>query len=189
MTIEVNDKKYNVDVVNTSEDMKKGLQGIKEMPEDEGMLFVFDEPQTVGFWMKDTLIPLDIVFINEDLEVVSIYHGEPNNNDVVEEDNIKYVLEVNSNSGINEGDDVELNQEKDIESGKMLVLTQSGESQMELEGGERIFSRSNTKVLIKQAKRAEKSKSDSDYKRLGKSMFKYLHIQNNSKAEFVEIKD
>ena len=67
MIIEVNDKKYNVDVVNTSEDMKKGLQGIKEMPEDEGMLFVFDEPQTVGFWMKDTLIPLDIVFINEDL--------------------------------------------------------------------------------------------------------------------------
>ena len=49
MIIEVNDKKYNVDVVNTSEDMKKGLQGIKEMPEDEGMLFVFDEPQTVGF--------------------------------------------------------------------------------------------------------------------------------------------
>ena len=71
--------------------------------------------------MKDTLIPLDIVFINEDLEVVSIYHGEPNNNDVVEEDNIKYVLEVNSNSGINEGDDVELNEEKDIESGKISL--------------------------------------------------------------------
>lgn len=60
---------------------------------------------------------------------------------------------------------------------------------MELEGGERIFSRKNTKVLIKQAKKANNSKSDSDYKRLGKSMFKYLKIQDNNEPEFVELKD
>lgn len=189
MIIEVNDTKYDVDVATTSEEMSKGLQGVKEMAKDKGMLFVFDEPQTVGFWMKDTLIPLDIVFINKELEVISIYKGKPEDKRIVEEDNVLYVLEVNINSGISEGDDVELDEEKDDETGKMLVLTQAGESQMELEGGERIFSRTNTKVLIKQAKRADGSKSDSDYKRLGKSIFKYLNVQDNNKPEFVEVKD
>jgi hypothetical protein len=46
---------------------------------------------------------------------------------------------------------------------------------MELEGGERIFSRKNTKVLIKYAKKAYKTKEDKDYKALGKRLFKFLH--------------
>lgn len=139
--------------------------------------------------MKDTEIPLDIIFIDEDLEVLSIYKGQPNNQDIVEEDNVKYVLELNINSGVSVGDEVELEDEDDNEIGKMIVLTSNGESQMELEGGERIFSRKNTKILIKQAKKADVSKSDSDYKRLGKSMFKYLKIQDGNDPEYVELKD
>lgn len=139
--------------------------------------------------MKDTEIPLDIIFIDEDLEVLSIYKGQPNNQDIVEEDNVKYVLELNINSGVSVGDEVELEDEDDNEIGKMIVLTSNGESQMELEGGERIFSRKNTKILIKQAKKADVSKSDSDYKRLGKSMFKYLKIQDGNDPEYVKLKD
>lgn len=45
--------------------------------------------------MKDTEIPLDIIFINEDFEVLSIYQGEPGNKNIAEEDNVKFVLEVN----------------------------------------------------------------------------------------------
>lgn len=139
--------------------------------------------------MKDTEIPLDIIFIDEDLEVLSIYKGQPNNQDIVEEDNVKYVLELNINSGVSVGDEVELEDEDDDEVGKMIVLASNGETQMELEGGERIFSRKNTKILIKQAKKADVSKSDSDYKRLGKSMFKYLKIQDGNDPEYVELKD
>ena len=139
--------------------------------------------------MKDTEIPLDIIFIDEDLEVLSIYKGQPNNQDIVEEDNVKYVLELNINSGVSVGDEVELEDEDDNEIGKMIVLASNGETQMELEGGERIFSRKNTRVLIKQAKKADVSKSDSDYKRLGKSMFKYLKIQDGNDPEYVELKD
>ena len=69
MRIEIGDKKYNVEVAQTDEEKTKGLQGKKELAEDEGMLFIYDEPQTVGFWMQDTDIPLDIVFIDEDFEV------------------------------------------------------------------------------------------------------------------------
>ena len=50
--------------------------------------------------MKDTNIPLDIIFIDEDFEVISIYKGMPNSEEVVEEDDVKFVLEVNQNSGI-----------------------------------------------------------------------------------------
>ena len=139
--------------------------------------------------MKDTEIPLDIIFIDEDLEVLSIYKGQPNNQDIVEEDNVKYVLELNINSGVSVGDEVELEDEDDDEVGKMIVLASNGETQMELEGGERIFSRKNTRVLIKQAKKADLSKTDADYKRLGKSMFKYLKIQDGNDPEYVELKD
>lgn len=49
MKVEINDKEYDVKVATTSNEMSKGLQNVKELPEDEGMLFIFEEPQTVGF--------------------------------------------------------------------------------------------------------------------------------------------
>nr|DAK03441.1 MAG TPA: hypothetical protein [Bacteriophage sp.] len=45
--------------------------------------------------MKDTKVPLDIIFIDEDMEVISIYKGEPESTRMAEEDNVKFVLEVN----------------------------------------------------------------------------------------------
>src|SRR5574344_3154041 len=111
--IEINNKKYKCKVAESNEDRIKGLQGVEDMPKDEGMLFVFEKPQTVDFWMKDTLIPLDIIFINEDGEVISIYKGKPKDETMAEEDNVKYVLELNQNSGVKEGDEVDMeNNEK-----------------------------------------------------------------------------
>ena len=59
---------------------------------------------------------------------------------------------------------------------------------MELEGGERIFSRANTKTLIKFAKKAYSTQSDNDFKALGKRVFKFLDIQDNNEPEYVSIK-
>lgn len=186
MQLTINDKNFQVKIAKTEEELAKGLQGVKELAEDEGMLFVFDEPQTVQFWMKDTLIPLDICFINEDLQITSIYHGKPKDETKVEEDEVLYVLEISPNTGVKEGDEVVFEGE---EKQPMKVLLPNGETQMEIQGGERIFSRVFTKRLIHWAKRAERSKSDSDYKHLGKMMFKELKAQDTREPEYVNLPD
>ena len=162
--IRIGNKEYNVKEATTPEDKAKGLSGVESLPEDEGMLFIFDPPEDVKFWMKDTLIPLDIIFINEDQEVVKVHQGIPNDETLIEVPNIAYVLEVNANS----------------------VLAQDGSEQYSLWGEERIFSRKNTKVLVRKAKKADQSKLDKDYKALGKYMFKCIKIQDNREPEYVD---
>lgn len=192
--IEIGGKQYKVELAETEAEKEEGLQGIKNLPDDQGMLFVYNEPQTVGFWMKDTLVPLDIIFIDEDQEVISIYQGKPEDKTIVEEDNVKYVLEVNQNSGIEEGDELEFedSEEEDKSNSKqppMQVIAPDGSVQMELQGGERIFSRRSTKILIKKAKKAEASKLDKDYKALGRYIFQELDRQDGRKPEYVQSKD
>lgn len=186
-TIEIGDKQYNVKIAKTEEEKTKGLMNIEELPENEGMLFVYDEPQTVEFWMKDTKIPLDIIFIDQDYEVISIYQGKPDDTTIVEEDNVQFVLEVNQNSGIKEGDELYIDDEDESDSKlpAMQVLAPDGSTQMELQGGERIFSRKSTKVLIRKAKKAERTKLDKDYKSLGLYIFKELDRQDGRKPEYV----
>ena len=186
MKIEIGDKEYNVEVARTEEEKVKGLQEKESLGEDEGMLFVYDEPQEIAFWMKDTAIPLDIVFMDEDGEVISVKQGQPYGETLLEEDGVMYVLEVNQNSGIQPGDELDIEDDDDDKQPVMKVLAPDGSTQMELEGGERIFSRKNTKTLIKMAKRAYSSELDKDYKALGKKVFKYLHIQDTNTPEYVD---
>lgn len=186
--VEIGDKEYNLREARTKEERAKGLSGIKELPKDEGMIFYFDEPQTVSFWMKDTLIPLDIIFINSDNEVISVHEGKPNDETPITEKNVKYVIEVNVNSEITEGDELEFEDDSD----KMLVLDQDGNVQMELEGGERIFSRISTKVMIRKAKKALSFKDDKEKyeklcKSLGKYVFKELKAQDSRDPEYVKL--
>lgn len=184
--IELGDNTYKVEVVEDPEDMEKGLSNRKTLGEDEGMLFDFKEVRPeVSFWMKDTYIPLDIIFINDDDEVIKVYKGEPNDETLVTVKDVRYVVELNQDSGIKKGDELDFNPKE--EGPVMKVLAPDGSTQMELKGGERIFSRKNTKTLIRMAKRANQSKSDADYKKLGKRMFKYIHTQDTNKPEYVEV--
>lgn len=57
----------------TAASRQKGLMNRKSMPEDAGMIFVFEEEEPLSFWMKNTLIPLDIVFVNAKGEVVAVH--------------------------------------------------------------------------------------------------------------------
>lgn len=181
-TIHIGDKEYNVKEAHTEEEKRKGLQGVTELPKNEGMLFFFDEPQEVSMWMQNTLIPLDIIFINEDDEVIKVVQGVPNDETPIVVQDTLYVLEVNVNSGIKEGDELEIEDDGPI----MKVLAQDGTSQMSLFGGERIFSRKNTVVLIRKAKKADKTKSENDLRALGRYMFKCIKGQDERPAEYVK---
>ena len=180
--IHIGNKEYKVQEAHTEEEKEKGLQGVSSLPEDQGMLFFFEEPQEVSMWMKNTLIPLDIIFINEDNEVIKVAQGEPNDETPIIAQDTLYVLEVNQKSGIKEGDELEIQDEGPI----MKVLAQDGSSQMDLWGGERIFSRKNTVVLIRKAKKAALTNSDKDIKALGRYMFKCIKGQDERPNEYVK---
>lgn len=189
--ISINNKQYNVGEAKTEEERKEGLKNYTELKEDSGMLFYMpDEKQQYTFTMKGMKIPIDIVFINQDDEVVAVYENcQPDQDDITntteymeEDDYIAYILEVNPNSGIKIGDSLDFEENTPI----MKVLALDGSAQMELFGGERIFSRKNTRILIKKAKKAAKSLSDNDYKALGKYMFKCIKVQDERKPEYVD---
>ena len=186
--IKVGDKKYKVKVAQTDSEQETGLSGITELPEDEGMLFSFDDTEEISVWMKDTHIPLDIIFIDLDMIVKAVYQGIPESRELMTENDISFVLEVNTNSGIKVGDEVEFEPDTQVKSDKMTVLNVDGTSQMELDGGERIFSRVSTKVLIKKAKKAKAFNRESDFKALGRYIFKELDAQDNREPEYVESK-
>jgi uncharacterized membrane protein (UPF0127 family) len=64
-----------VEVVQTPEDRGRGLQNRQSMGKDEGMLFIFPRAQHQSFWMKDTLIPLDMIWIDHHKKIVFIIHN------------------------------------------------------------------------------------------------------------------
>jgi len=59
-------------IADTPQKQEKGLMFVKDLPENQGMLFVFDQESDQVFWMKNTLIDLDIVFIAPDKTVTSV---------------------------------------------------------------------------------------------------------------------
>lgn len=113
--ITVSGDTYKVLIAQTEEEKEQGLQGVESLEPDEGMLFDYSEelPTELSFWMKDTLIPLDIIFINEKGIVIEVSEGEPLSEEAIvcSGQPIMAVLELLQNSGIKEGDMVELAEE------------------------------------------------------------------------------
>lgn len=191
INITIGDKQYKVKEAKTEQEKQHGLIGTAELPEDEGMLFYMDDELSQQvFTMKGMEIPIDIIFINQDQEVISVSKDcKPGQKYVIsttenieEGDYIAYVLEVNPDSGIKVGDVLEFEGDSPV----MKVLFPDGTEQMALYGGERIFSRKNTKILIKKAKKAALTQDGSDYKALGKYMFKCIKIQDERDPEYVQ---
>ncbi len=64
-------------IADTPQKTEKGLMFVKNLPEDEAMLFVFDQENTQYFWMKNTLIDLDILFLNPEGKINELYERVP----------------------------------------------------------------------------------------------------------------
>ena len=191
--IEIADKEYKVLIAETEEERIQGLGNVESMDDDEGMLFIMPEDQgQVVFNTEEMEFDIDLVFINQDDEVYNVVLGKAHSSEPIistpesEEGRTKYVLEVNANSGIKVGDDLEFSPEKKV---KMHILDENGNVQGVLQGNERIFSRPNTKTLIKFAKKAVSTELDRDYRELGKRVFKFIKTQDNNGAEYVELKN
>jgi uncharacterized protein len=89
---------YFLEVADTSKERELGLMCRNYLPVNSGMLFVFDSEEKQSFWMKNTLIPLDILFLNDEKKIVSIYqNAEPMRVDLLYRSIIpvKYVIELN----------------------------------------------------------------------------------------------
>ncbi|TGM56979.1 DUF192 domain-containing protein [Leptospira adleri] len=97
ITIYVDEHPLRVEVVNTPSDRARGLMYRKSMGENEGMLFVFSEPDYLSFWMKNTWIPLSIAYFNRDKRITDIHNMKPNQTKELyhSSEKVLYALEVN----------------------------------------------------------------------------------------------
>lgn len=190
--VNIGNKTYNCQLAKTEEEHKQGLMNVEYLAPDEGMLFEFKKESTYEFWMKNTSLDLTQISINSDDEVEYVYQAIPNDETLIPFNNCKYLLEVNRTTDIQKGDEFEIDDSDDLNKYVMKVLAPDGSTQMNLQGGERIFSRISTKKMIKQAKKANSVRDDEILfdracRKLGKICLKELYAQNHRDQEFVQV--
>lgn len=88
---------FTVEIADTDAERAQGLMHVPSMPRFNGMLFVFDQPQRAVFWMENTLIPLDMLFIDDRGVVQSVHENAvPLDRTPIDGgEGIRYVLEIN----------------------------------------------------------------------------------------------
>ena len=109
--------KIKVEIADDEQEQTQGLMFREKLNKNEGMLFVFENEQEQIFWMKNTLTPLDMVFIGENFEIVDIKSAVPCKEEPCEiyksSKPAKYVLELNLNftarNSVKTGDRIILN--------------------------------------------------------------------------------
>lgn len=98
--------KLTIEVADTKSSRELGLSGRQAMGKEDGMLFVFDVPGRYGFWMKDMLFPLDIIWINQNGFVVEVErNAKPDSypKTYMNASPASYVLELNAGVAEQEG--------------------------------------------------------------------------------------
>ena len=190
--VNIGDKSYICDLLTTDLERQRGLMNVEYLAPDRGALFEFEEEGTQEFWMKNTPLELTQISINDDDEVEYVYQTIPNDETLIPFHNCKYLLEVNRTTEIQKGDEFEIDDSDDLNKYVMKVLAPDGSTQMNLQGGERIFSRISTKKMIKQAKKANSVRDNEDLfekacRKLGKICLKELYAQNHRDQEYVQV--
>jgi hypothetical protein len=108
---------FDVELAITQEEQMQGLMFRRSLDKNKGMLFIFNEEGLASFWMKNTLIPLDIIWINKNKEVVFINENtQPCKQDpcpsISPDKKARYVLEINDGIskeiGLKVGDSMEI---------------------------------------------------------------------------------
>lgn len=107
---------FAIEVADSEEERARGLMFRNNLDPDYGMLFVFPKEAQVAFWMKNTFIPLDMLFIDADMTIMGIAHATPCEADPCQTypsgAPAQYVLEINGG----------LAEEKNIKAGDRVSL-------------------------------------------------------------------
>lgn len=103
------EKSFTIEVADDESEREAGLMYRQSMDDQHGMLFVFEQVRPVGFWMKNTPMPLDLLFIGQDGRVRAIKHGEPYSEALISPgEPVRFVLELKAgtskSNGIANGD-------------------------------------------------------------------------------------
>ena len=114
--IKVKGRAVIVEVANTPDRIARGLMYRDSLPRDEGMLFVYPVEQILSFWMRNTRIPLDIAFIQDDGTIAQIARMEPLSRRSCQSGRrARFALEMNRGwfeaNGVEVGDRVEIPEE------------------------------------------------------------------------------
>jgi len=105
------ERSFTIEVADTDQERSAGLMFRRNMADDHGMLFVFEQTRRVAFWMKNTPMPLDLVFIGDNGRVEAILPGEPFSTAPIAPDApVRFVLELRAGTaqkaGMSNGDTV-----------------------------------------------------------------------------------
>ncbi len=111
--IEINGVKLQIEIALTDQERATGLMFRQSIPENYGMLFIFEREQVLNFWMKNTAIPLSIAYIRENGLIIGIYDMKPYDETPISSIYpCKYALEVNkgwfTKNNIKTGDMIKL---------------------------------------------------------------------------------
>ena len=89
--------RFQVELADDAAERGRGLMFVESMGTLEGMLFVYPEPQHATFWMRNTLIPLDMLFVSPEGEILNIHENAvPFDETVIDGgENVQFVLELN----------------------------------------------------------------------------------------------
>jgi uncharacterized membrane protein (UPF0127 family) len=111
----IKDKPFTLEIADTPAKRERGLMFRNSMPPDHGMIFIFEVADNYQFWMKNTLIPLDIVFLDAKGNVIEIEARKANDETSMGPNQPEsYVVELNAgvaaNIGLTKGDHIDLPQ-------------------------------------------------------------------------------
>lgn len=119
-SVELKGHRFEVEIAADDVSQTRGLMFRDSMPADHGMLFVFDSPTIHVFWMKNTYIPLDILYFDQNYKLVSMQQRVPPCHSMVDDQcprypstgPAQYVLELNAGTadklGVKEGDELKV---------------------------------------------------------------------------------
>jgi uncharacterized membrane protein (UPF0127 family) len=190
MRIQIGNKEFEVRVSASDEESRTGLSNTESLPKKEGFAMKFDGTVSIPITMQQMLFPLDIIFTLNG-KVTKVVTAQPGQEDIIIKQPSDLIIEVNAGeaSGILPKDEVKFlgkkNEDGTVEMaeggiatiGNRQVLDENGQNQMNLKGGERIFSRISTRKIFELAKAKE-------YMKLGKYVVTEIKKQDERPEEY-----